>query len=390
MAVTLLTPPRILFGGGTVAQVPEVLKSLGVQRPLIVTDDALSRLPLFNRLAEPLRAAGIRFNVFRAPVGEPTTTMIHAGARLLDAGDADGLIAFGGGSPMDTAKAMAVLHAGGGVLRDWKVPTAADMAVLPLLCIPTTAGTGSEVTKFCVVTDVDREPEEKMLIMGQACLPAAAIVDFELTMQLPKRATADTGLDALTHALEAYISVKANAYSDAMALSALRLIGPALRKAYARPDDRDAREAMMVGATHAGMAFSNASVALVHGMSRPVGAFFHVPHGLSNAMLLPAITAFSIEAAPDRYAAAAKALGMAALADDTATACDKLVAGLKALNTDLEVPSPAGYGIDRARWDAVAPTMAEQALASGSPNNNPRVPDAAQMVALYQQVFAGP
>ena len=199
----------------------------------------------------------------------------------------------------DPAKAM----------RDFKVPVQNDGAALPVIAIPTTAGTGSECTRFTVITDEARG--EKMLIAGLACLPLAAIVDYELTFTVPPRTTADTGVDSLTHALEAYVSRRANPVSDALALAAMAQIGRHLRTAYAEPGDAAAREGMMLGATQAGMAFSNSSVALVHGMSRPIGARFHVPHGLSNAMLLPAVTRFGLEAAPGRYAAAARQVGMA-------------------------------------------------------------------------------
>ncbi len=164
-----------------------------------------------------------------------------------------------------------------------------------MIAIPTTAGTGSECTRFTVITDTERD--EKMLIAGLGALPLAAIVDYELTYSVPPRTTADTGVDSLTHALEAFVSRRANPFSDALAVSAMALIGQHIRTAYAEPRNAAAREGMMLGATQAGLAFSNASVALVHGMSRPIGAHFHVPHGLSNAMLLPAITRFSVGAA---------------------------------------------------------------------------------------------
>src|SRR6185312_9782945 len=240
-------------------------------------------------------------------VPDPTSEVVETGVGLLASGGFDCLVALGGGSPMDTAKAMAVLAAGGGHIRDYKVPNLADRAALPVICIPTTAGTGAEATRFCVITDTAND--EKMLIAGLGCLPVAAIVDFELTLTAPFRLTADTGIDALTHAIEAYVSRRANPLSDMYALAAMRTIHAHLRTACFEPADRAAREAMMLGATQAGLAFSNASVCLVHGMSRPIGAFFHVPHGLSNAMLLPAITQFSAEAAIRRYADCARAGG---------------------------------------------------------------------------------
>jgi alcohol dehydrogenase class IV len=206
---------------------------------------------------------------------------------------------------------------------------------------------------------------------------------------VPPRVTADTGIDSLTHALEAYVSGRANSISDLYATAAMRLIAANLRRAYATPEDAAARAAMMEGATLAGLAFSNSSVALVHGMSRPIGAHFHVPHGLSNAMLLPAVTAFGLSDGLARYAGAARIMGLAAADAPDATAGQSLLAELRALNRELGVPGPRDYGIDAARYESLLPLMAEQALASGSPGNNPRVPDAGEIVALYRQVYAG-
>jgi alcohol dehydrogenase class IV len=375
----------MLVGGGASAEIAGVLQRLGVTRPLIVSDRFMETSGVLGRLAERLSAAGIEHGIFVDTVPDPTSDVVELGlARLRDQAY-DGLVALGGGSPMDTAKAIAILEAGGGHIRDYKVPNQADRANLPIICIPTTAGTGSEVTKFTIVTDT--ASDEKMLIMGLGCLPTAAIVDYELTLSMPFRLTADTGIDALTHAIEAYVSRKANPVSDAYALTAMKTLYANVRTACFTPGDRAAREAMMLGATQAGLAFSNASVALVHGMSRPIGAFFHVPHGLSNAMLLPAITAFSIEAAPRRYADCARAMGVADAEEGDQSATARLLEALRTLNSDLEVPTPRAYGIEEARYLDIIETMADQALASGSPGNNPRVPSKAEIVELYRQVW---
>lgn len=384
----MINGPRLMqVGGGAVKLLPDVLKKLGAARPLIVTDPFMRDSGLLNAALDPLKSAGLAFEVFADTVPDPTTDAVDVGLKALKAGDFDALVAFGGGSPMDTAKAMAILHAGGGTMRDWKVPKSADLPnALPIVCIPTTAGTGSEVTKFCVITDT--ATDEKMLIMGLACVPTAALVDFELTLNKPFRLTADTGIDSLTHAIEAYVSKKANPVSDMYALRAMKLIAANIRTACFEPKNRAAREAMMLGATVAGLAFSNASVALVHGMSRPIGAFFHVPHGLSNAMLLPAVTAFSAEAALVRYAECARAMGIASEAEGSQAAVNRLLDELAKLNAELKVPTPKDYGIDEKRYFELMPTMAAQALASGSPGNNPRVPTADEIVALYRQAWA--
>jgi alcohol dehydrogenase class IV len=206
---------------------------------------------------------------------------------------------------------------------------------------------------------------------------------------MPYRLTADTGIDTLCHALEAYVSRRASPFTDAVALTAMSAVWNNIRTACAEPDNRPAREAMMLAATQGGIAFSNASVTLIHGMSRPVGALFHVPHGLSNAMLLPEITAWSVPGARERYAAAARHMGVAAAADADELALDKLIAGLRELNAELSVPNPRAYGIAEADWHANLDLMATQALASGSPANNPRVPGHAEIVELYRRVWSG-
>jgi alcohol dehydrogenase class IV len=377
--------PRIMeIGGGSVARVVSVLERLGLTRPLIVTDPFMVSSGMLERLTAPLREAGIVFDVFSETVPEPTDVIVEAGVQRMEPAH-DCLIAFGGGSPIDTAKAMGILAAGGGQMRDYKAPALADISKLPLIAIPTTAGTGSEATRFTIITDHIRD--EKMLIAGLGALPLAAVVDYELTFSVPPRITADTGVDSFTHALEAYVSRRANAFSDPLAVSAMQLIGANLRTAFHEPRNAKARAAMMLGATQAGLAFSNASVALVHGMSRPIGAHFHVPHGLSNAMLLPTVTRFSLNAALPRYAQAARLSGFAAVEDADQLAGAKLLDGLEALNAELGVPTPAQFGISAQDWHGRLHVMAEQALASGSPGNNPRVPDAGEIIALYAAMY---
>ncbi len=386
MASIITAPRQIAIGGGALAELPATLARFGLAKPLIVTDPYIRGCGILERAQDVLARAGLSAQVFADTVPDPTTAVIETGVQVLAAGDFDCLVAIGGGSSIDTAKGISVLAANGGRMRDYKVPNEIPQAGLPVIAVPTTAGTGSEVTRFTVVTDT--ETDEKMLIAGLACCPLAAIVDYELTLSMPYRLTADTGIDSLTHAIEAYVSRRANPFCDGLARQAMGLIAGAIRTACAEPQNRAAREAMMLGATTAGMAFSNASVALVHGMSRPIGAFFHVPHGLSNAMLLPEITAFSAPAALDRYADCARAMWVADKEEGSQAAVARLLDELRRLNRDLGVPSPRDYGIDAARYEELLPTMAHQALASGSPANNPRVPSAEEIVELYRRVYA--
>lgn len=309
--------------------------------------------------------------------------MIEAGCAALGQDFHDCVIGLGGGSPIDSAKMIAVKA--NRRVADLKAPHQENAPGLPIIAIPTTAGTGSEATRFTIITDT--ATDEKMLCAGLAYLPQIALVDYELTLTKPMRLTADTGIDSLVHAVEAYVSKQANPFADSMALSAMRLIWPNLPRACADPGDRAAREALMLGALQAGIAFSNSSVALVHGMSRPIGAHFHVSHGLSNAMLMPAVTEWSAPSALPRYADCARAMGIADDGESNQGAVGRLIEALHRVNSQLKVPSPQAYGIDRERWNALLPLMAEQALASGSPGNNPRVPQPQDIISLYQQAW---
>ncbi|MEN8891696.1 MAG: iron-containing alcohol dehydrogenase, partial [Planktotalea arctica] len=335
--------PRIIhIGGGAARKVGEVLEQLGLKRPLIVTDENLVALGHVQAVTGALEKGGNAWGMFDQVVEDPTDVCVDAGLAALRAGNFDCIIGFGGGSPMDTAKAISFMSVNPGHVRDYKAPRQIDHCGPPVILIPTTGGTGSELTRWCVITDTERT--EKYNLSGLACVATAALIDWTFTTTKPWRITADTAVDSLTHAIEAYVSRKAFAYADAFALAAMPAIASNVRAACHEPENGEARAALMLAASQAGMAFSNASVALVHGMSRPIGAHFHVAHGLSNAMLLPAITRFSIGSAPARYATCARVMGWADDQHSDASACEMLVEHLEALNTDLKVPRPGDLG----------------------------------------------
>lgn len=375
--------PRIIrIGGGVASETADVLGQLGLSRPLIITDANVAQLHL-AMLTGVLDKSGLTWGLFDQVVEDPTDVCVEAGLAAFRSGDYDCVIGFGGGSPMDTAKAVSFMAVNPGHVRDYKAPVQIDRCGVPIILIPTTGGTGSELTRWCVITDT--ASPEKYNLSGLACVATAALIDWTFSLTKPARITADTAVDSLTHAIEAYVSRRAFPYTDAFALSAMPLIFDNVRRAYDDPSDGPAREALMLAAAQAGMAFSNASVALVHGMSRPIGAHFHVAHGLSNAMLLPTVTAFSVNAAPARYATCARVMRLAREEDADATACARLLDGLRRLNADLAVPSPSdlGHHVD----ETLLELMAQQALASGSPDNNPRVPGEAEIVSLYKQMW---
>jgi alcohol dehydrogenase class IV len=374
----ILIPRDIRSYSGSSRDVASVLTELGLRRPLLVLDPIVFELGLAATLLAALDKHAVQHTLYTAISPDPTHTEAYAAAALAREIKADCVIGIGGGSAMDVAKAAALLAAHEGSLREFCVPRIMDESALPIICIPTTAGTGSEVTRAAVITDTDTH--EKMLLLGKALLPTVAILDVDLTLTCPFRVTADSGLDALSHALEALVNRNATPFSDAMAIAALRLIGANLERAAYEPNDRDARQAMLEGAMLAGIAVSHTSTALIHGMSRPIGAAFKIPHGMSNAMLMPLLTEWSCAAAQNRYVRAAKALG----AGDTV---EDLIEMLAALNARLEVPRLRDRGFTAQSFKDAIPEMARQALASGTPDNNPRQGTYEEIVALYHTLW---
>jgi alcohol dehydrogenase class IV len=379
-------PATLVIGAGAARELVPQLARLGLSRVLLVTDGFMESSGLAGSVARDLGHAGIAVEVFAGVQPDPTDGNVREGLRAYTAAGCEGIVALGGGSPIDAAKAIAMMTANPEPMSQYQGYHRVPRAGAPLVVIPTTAGTGSEVTKVAVITDTARGV--KMMMLDRHLLPTVALVDYELTVTMPPSLTAHVGVDTLTHGLEAYVSRRATALTDPLALTCIRLVAENLEKAWREPANPAAREGMMLAATLGGMAFSNSSVALVHGMSRPLGAVFHLPHGLSNATLLPAVTRFSVSGAPERYATAARTMRLCAADATTAVACAALVEGLEGLNKRLEVPRLRECrGVDRARFESSLPKMADDALASGSPQNNPVVPSPEQIARLYEEAW---
>jgi alcohol dehydrogenase class IV len=386
----ILQPAVRLLGAHCSQKTPEAMQKLNLCRPFIVSDPFLASdaCGILAQVTKHFDAAEMPHTIFTDTREDPTTDSVDACLKALQAGNYDCIVAVGGGSPMDTAKAAAVLHSHGGHMREYKAPFQMNKPSLPIVAVPTTAGTGSEATKFTVITD--SETDEKMLCIGDAYMPMLAIVDYTLTMNMPRNLTAWTGVDALCHAMEAYVSKQSTPESDDYALDAIGRIGQSLEMACVIPHNVSAREGMMYGATMAGTAFSNSSVTLIHGMSRPLGAHFHVPHGLSNAMLAPSLTRYSIPGAVERYATVSRKFGLTVDPNwNDEQAAQDLWQGLRDLNTVLKVPALKDWNIDEAEFHKRIPVMAAAALASGSPANNPVVPDQEQIEELYREIWKG-
>jgi alcohol dehydrogenase len=378
------TTALIANGPGAAKEAGSFAKGLG-KKALIVTDSHLMEIGLLKDVKNSLEAAGVSFEIFDEVVTEPILEYTEEGLKIYQKVKADFLIAVGGGSPMDTAKAISALAMNPGKMSDFEGPNKIPRPGAPLMVIPTTAGTGSEVSQFTIITDTTRNV--KMLIASPYVLPRIALVDPLMTLTMPQEITAATGLDALTHAIEAYVSVKAQPITNALALHAIKLISGNLRQAWCDGSNLEARTHMMMGALEAGLAFSNASVALVHGMARPIGAYFHVPHGISNAALLPTVMEFSIPGNPRRYLDLAEAMGEITTGLSLLDAAYLSAKAVKRLNEDLKIPSLKGLGVDEKKFNSIVGQMAVDALASGSPGNNPRKATQQEIVELYRKAL---
>lgn len=379
------SPSTIHFGQGASAKIGAEAKRRGAGSVLLVTDGVLRSTGVIDPVLESLKEAGLETVVFDGVDDEPTLEHVEQGLNLLRQNGCELLVGCGGGSPIDAAKAIAVKAGNEGGIADFMGIDRIPEPGLPVLAVPTTAGTGSEATMVTIITDT--ETEVKMMIMSPHLMPDASVVDPLLTLKCPRHITASTGLDALTHAIEAYVSVKAQPMSDVLALSAVELLSGYLPRAWANPDDLEARSKTHLGALQAGMAFSNSSVALVHGMSRPIGANFHVPHGVSNAALLGVVTEFSLIGAPKRYARIAQAMDLPTHGLSELQAARQCADRAQELIEQLKIPSLTELGVTREKLDPVVRKMTEDALASGSPGNNPRKATQEEIVELYYRAL---
>jgi alcohol dehydrogenase class IV len=383
---TFHIPPVLIVGPEASEQAGEESRKLGVEKGLIVTDEVLLKLGILDNIKQVLSQARIRFAIYSGVFTEPTTGFVQEGLKTYKENGCDFLLAVGGGSVIDTAKSIAIMVTNAGSFEDYKGFDKIPKEGAPLIAIPTTAGTGSEVTQYTIITDT--KTSVKMLISSPFLMPQKAIVDPLLTLSMPRSLTAVTGIDALTHAIEAYVSIKAQPMSDIFCLSAIELISGNLRQAWSNGNNIEARDKTMLGALQAGIAFNNSSVALVHGMSRPIGAYFHVPHGVSNAALLSTVAEFSLIGNPARYTRIAQAMGENVEHLTTLEAADLAAKSIKRLIKDIKIPSLQELGVDKVELDKLAPKMAEDAIASGSPANNPRQATMEEIVELYKLAYS--
>lgn len=383
MAREFITPGHIISGPGALEQAGTWFASFG-KKAFIVTDQMMIQLGNCQKLEEVLKAHGVDYYIFSEITGEPTDLMVKKGLAAYKEQSCDFLIALGGGSAIDAMKAVASLAESGGEISDY-MGKEIQVKTPPMAAIPTTAGTGSEATQFTIITDTEKDI--KMLLKGRVLMPDMAVIDARFTMTAPPKITAATGLDALCHGIEAYTSRKAQPMSDTFALSAVKRIFRYLPKAYRDGKEQEAREQMALAALEAGIAFNNSSVTVIHGMSRPIGALFHVAHGLSNAMLMKECLTFALSGAKERFGDLGRAVGVASENDTDAEAGRKFLAGVEALVKELDIPDLEGAGFQREKFFELIDKMAHDAMESGSPQNTMRDITEEEVKEIYKKLW---
>jgi alcohol dehydrogenase class IV len=385
-------PKSLLFGLGAAERVGERVKELGGKRSLIVTDRLLRPSGAIEQIEKNLKRAGIDALVYDEVITEPTTDQVNKGTSIFRSEKCDTVVALGGGSCIDAGKGIALLGTNPGEITEYEGRGKVKTPKSPMIAIPTTAGTGSELTWVSVIHDPKRDV--KFLIYSPYLVPEEAIEDPLLTVSMPPSVTMSSGMDALTHAIEGYISTRdphvgygSPPLIDFLAIPAVEILSRNLRIAWADGENIEARSNMLLGQLLAGLTFGNSGTALVHGMARPLGAHFHVPHGLANAILLPYGVEYSYMAAPEKFAQIAQAMGEDIRGLSPLDAAAKTVAAVKRLCSDIRVPRLRDVGIDEKEYVRLLPQMAKDGIASGTPQVNPRKPTEKDLIDLFKRAY---
>ncbi|MDQ0215902.1 alcohol dehydrogenase [Oikeobacillus pervagus] len=372
-------PSVNLFGSGSVNEVGTRLAGLGVKKPLLVTDAGLHQLGLSEQIAGIIREAGLDIAIFPKAEPNPTDQNVLEGLEAFHNENCDSVVTLGGGSSHDAGKGIALVAANGGKIEDYEGIDVSEKPMVPLVAINTTAGTGSELTKFTIITNVQRKV--KMAIVDKHVTPTLSINDPDLMAGMPPGLTAATGLDALTHAVEAYVSTAATPITDALAIHAIKLIPVYLPRAVANGKDMEAREQMAYAQTLAGMAFNNASLGYVHAIAHQFGGFYNFPHGVCNAILLPHVCRFNLIARVERYADIAYYLGENVEGLSNREAAEKGIQAIERLARDLNIPS--GFKELGAKEEDIE-TLAKNAMKDATALTNPRKPKLEEVMEIIR------
>jgi len=382
---TITQPTKIRFGINAVNDLGTMVKEFGGSKVFLVIDPGLQKAGLSDRITAPLAASSIPFEIYDQVEPEPGLRLADQGAELAQQAGADCVIGVGGGSALDIAKAISILLTNGGKAADYLGLGKIKKPGVPKIMIPTTAGTGAEVTFTAVF--INEETKSKGGMNGDPLYPDAALLDPALTVSLPPHVTAATGIDAFTHALEAYVSSQAHAISDMYAIEAIDLISRNLGPAYANGNNLAARSAMLMGSLLGGKALAMAGVGLVHAMAYPLGGMFNTPHGLANAILLPYVVEYNLIGSPEKYAMVAEIMGYDTDGLNAREAATLTVEAIHQLNGDIGIPASLS-ALDIPTTDI--PEMARIALTVTRPvENNPRQPSLADVIAVYEAAFEG-
>lgn len=383
MANVFITPNRVIIGNEALALSGSNFASMG-KKALIVSDDMMVKIGNTDKVIEVLNKFEIEYEIYSEINSEPCDYMIDEGAEIFNKSGCDFIIAVGGGSPIDSMKAIAASVKYRKSINEF-MGEVVEGKLVPMAAVPTTAGTGSEATQFTIINNT--KENIKMLLKGSAFMVDLAIIDPVFTLTVPPNVTAATGLDALCHAVEAYTSVKAFPMTDTMALAAVKKIFDNLYLCYKDGTDRIARENMALAALEAGMAFNNSSVTIIHGMSRPIGALYHVPHGLSNAMLLDKCLRFAVFGCVDRFRNLAECIGVYKHGMNETEGAEAFIAAVSELCSRLNIQTLEEYGIDRETFFESIEKMANDAIASGSPANTRRTPSKEEIIEIYKSLY---
>ncbi|MEL7292281.1 MAG: L-threonine dehydrogenase [Pseudomonadota bacterium] len=379
MTSAFFIPTVNLMGAGCLKDATDAIQAQGFKKGLIVTDKVLNQIGVVKQVQDLLSEREVATVVFDGTQPNPTIGNVNAGLDLLQSNQCDFVISLGGGSPHDCAKGIALVAANGGKIGDYEGVDQSAKPMLPLIAINTTAGTASEMTRFCIITDEERHI--KMAIVDKHTTPLISVNDPELMLAKPASLTAATGMDALTHAVEAYVSIAATPITDAVAIKAIELIQAHLRTAVANGDDIEAREQMAYAQFMAGMAFNNASLGYVHAMAHQLGGFYDLPHGVCNAILLPHVQRYNAQVCPERLRDVAKAMGVNVAEMTPEQGAEAAIDAIVALAKDVGIPT----GIEQlgAKLEDI-PTLADNALKDACGFTNPKQATHDEISAIFQ------
>lgn len=384
MSTYYFLPTRNVFGEGAVNESGALLKSLKAKKPMIVTDSFLAKTEMILKLQEVLQESQIESIIFGGAEPNPTDKNVEAGVAFYNEHGCDSLISFGGGSSHDCAKGIGLIVSNGGKIADYEGVDKSENEMVPLMAINTTAGTASEITRFCIITDTSRKV--KMAIVDWKVTPKIAINDPVLMKGMPAGLTAATGMDAMTHAIEAYVSTAANVLTDSAALMAVKMIFQYLPKAVANGDYMKARDKMAYAQYLAGIAFNNASLGYVHAMAHQLGGYYNLPHGVCNAILLPYVEAFNLIGNLNRFRDLAETMGENISGLSTGEAALKAIQAIQSLNSQLGIPANLKeLGVKPQDFEI----MAENAMKDVCALTNPRKATKQQVIEIYTKAYNG-